>query len=965
MSILPISGAENKGVSAVKKQPTLLRKFCISIVGAMLALTFFLVGTSMLLRYRYAQRDMVRLSQDYLAGQKSLIKGEVDQAIEVMDQLWLESDRQARRTVQFRVDEAWSIANHLYRCYRSSKSAAEIKRLIIAALRPIRYRQGQGYYFITRGDGLEVLFADHPEMEGRKLLSVQDTEGRFVVRDMISIAHEKGEGFYQYTWSRPGSKGSGFEKISYVKHFAPFDWIIGTGVYLDETRDQFQRLLADYAKKHRFGPERNGYIFIIRLHDIAGGPNFGSMYVNPNRPDLIGKELSDETPDARGKKFRQEFLLHLRQHGEGFVSYWYKKFAAADAVPKISFFKLTSDRHFIVAAGVYLDDLEKQSLALLASAKKELVSDLQLYLLPVMFLLLLYLFWFRGLYRQLANGIMLLTDFFSGAARRGELIDSRKLRFAELSVLAEHANQMLQDKQQAEQQLRSSESLFRSLVENAPTGIFLTDDHFQFIYANEQFSRLMGYSNNELLGMDFRQGLDSKSLELVTDRYQRRLRGEDVEPRYEILVVCKDGSRFPAEIIPTVFKGAEGETRMLAQIIDISAQKKQAAEKEKLLEELREARNLEALGTLAGGIAHDFNNLLTGVFGNISLAHRNLNADDPAAKQLDAAQRALERARSLTRQLLTFSLGGSPLLETQDIRQVITETASFNLAGSNVKLVTHFFPDTWNAKVDKGQISQVVANLVLNADQAMPDGGILEISTENVMVLEGEDEMPVPGAYVKIKFQDQGVGIPEAYQEKIFAPYFTTKQTGSGLGLATVYSIIRKHGGHIRVSSTSGQGTLFTLYLPAVEPEANGELQEDLLPLVSDAGFSIDWRVLVMDDEEVIREVAAEMLAILGCRAETANDGREAITCYREAMAAGKAFDLVIMDLTIPGGMGGEDAVREILKIDPRARVVVSSGYSEGLVVAHYRDYGFMGKISKPYSLDELQKLLEKFTAVR
>jgi len=213
----------------VNKQPTFLRKFYLYVVGAMLVLTFLLVGTSMLLRYRHARRDMERLRHDYLSSQKSLIKSEVDQALEVMDQLWLESDRQVRTEVHSRVDEAWALADHLYRRYRSRKPDAEIKQLIIDALRPIRYRQGQGYYFITRGDGVEVLFADRPEMEGRNLLSVQDTEGRFVVRDMIALAHDQGHGFYHYTWSRPGSKGMGFDKISFVRHFAPFDWVIWYG----------------------------------------------------------------------------------------------------------------------------------------------------------------------------------------------------------------------------------------------------------------------------------------------------------------------------------------------------------------------------------------------------------------------------------------------------------------------------------------------------------------------------------------------------------------------------------------------------------------------------------------------------------------------------------------------------------------------------------------------------------------
>jgi len=376
-------------------------------------------------------------------------------------------------------------------------------------------------------------------------------------------------------------------------------------------------------------------------------------------------------------------------------------------------------------------------------------------------------------------------------------------------------------------------------------------------------------------------------------------------------------------------------------------------ERKKLEEEILKSQKLESLGVLAGGIAHDFNNLLTSVLGNISLAKALAGHNDKIARRLEDAEKATLRAGDLTRQLLTFSRGGAPVKKSVSMRQILSDSASFALRGSNVRCELQIPDNLFPVEADPGQISQVVNNLIINADQAMPDGGIILVTAENALVGPGELPTIPAGNYVKLSVRDGGCGIPEANLDKIFDPYFTTKPKGTGLGLATVYSIIRKHGGLITVDSTLGKGTTFHVYLPASDSEAGPEVSP-AQHVTKGTG-----RILVMDDEEVIREVACEILGHLGYEAVSCRNGEEALNIYDKAMGA-SPFTAVLMDLTIPGGMGGKETMKRLLQIDPRVKGIVSSGYSNDPVLANYREYGFHGVVMKPYDIAELGNVLHQ-----
>ncbi|MDE3084261.1 MAG: PAS domain S-box protein, partial [Verrucomicrobiota bacterium] len=367
--------------------------------------------------------------------------------------------------------------------------------------------------------------------------------------------------------------------------------------------------------------------------------------------------------------------------------------------------------------------------------------------------------------------------------------------------------------------------------------------------------------------------------------------------------------------------------------------------------EIQRASQLESIGILAGGIAHDFNNILTVVMGHLALAMSE--SQSASGKWLREAESGVLRARDLTQQLLTFSKGGEPLRAAVLLPEVVQEAAQFALHGSKVLCEFQADPGLWAADVDKGQIGQVVQNLVINAVQAMPDGGTIKISLHNetIEAVSARGDLAA-GHYLKIVIADTGHGILPEWLSRIFEPYFTTKKSGSGLGLATVYSIIKKHKGHIEVESEPGRGTVFCFWLPAAQerPAEPADPGKTFSPMIG--------RVLFMDDEESLRVMAETLLRRLGFEVTVVNDGLEAVREYEAARAAGQPYDLVVLDLTVPGGMGGQETLEQLLKIDPNVRAVVSSGYSSNPVLADHRAHGFVGRLAKPYRVTDLAKVM-------
>ncbi|MDA8163456.1 MAG: ATP-binding protein [Desulfobacteraceae bacterium] len=376
-------------------------------------------------------------------------------------------------------------------------------------------------------------------------------------------------------------------------------------------------------------------------------------------------------------------------------------------------------------------------------------------------------------------------------------------------------------------------------------------------------------------------------------------------------------------------------------------------DRKKLEAEMLKTEKLESLGILAGGIAHDFNNMLTAIQGNLSLAENLLGGGNTATDLIKEAGAVTTHARNLAKQLLTFAKGGQPVKKMLSLPELITSNAKFVLHDSEVRCDFHIAEDLHPISGDEGQLAHVVQNLVLNAEQAMGGRGVIRITAENVARPSGS-QSPKAGTFVRIRVVDQGSGIAKEHLTKIFDPYFTTKKKGRGLGLASAHSVITQHGGALTVDSEPGKGATFTVLLPALGLEG-GRVEEGSREIRPGKG-----RVLVMDDEEHVRTIAIKMLARLGFQPEGAKDGSLAIDFYKQAKEKGAPFDAVLMDLTIPGGMGGKETIAELLRYDPGIKAIVSSGYTNDDVLANYKLHGFRGMLPKPYGLTELSKALSE-----
>jgi PAS domain S-box-containing protein len=550
-----------------------------------------------------------------------------------------------------------------------------------------------------------------------------------------------------------------------------------------------------------------------------------------------------------------------------------------------------------------------------------------------------------------------ITEFGTGTVETrwkcqdGKIIDlilsSTPLDAADLLKGVTFTALEITERKHAEEAVKESLRLRQQIIDTIPSPIFYKGIDGCYMGVNQAFLRFHGKTMEEVVG----KTVHDVFLKEIADKYfqmdQDLFQNPGVQA-YEFHSYDAQGQSREILLQKATFLNQEGRVAGLAGIMIDITEKKKADE-----ERLRYCK-IESLGTLAGGIAHDFNNILTAILGNIGLAALDSKIDPRVQSSLTLAEAACLRAQALSQQLLSFAKGGAPIKELFSMAELLTESAAFACTGSPVKAETSFPENLWWVEADLGQIGQVFQNLTINAIQAMPTGGTIKIWAEN-LTLGPQSGLPLStGKYIKISVRDQGTGIPAEHLPRIFDPYFTTKQKGSGLGLTSAYTIIKNHQGHIDVESKPEVGTTFHIYLPAVDQQATPQSREGRALLVGTG------KILVMDDEEMVREVLGRMLARLGYEADFARDGVEAIEMFVRAKRSDQAFVAVILDLTIPGAMGGKETMARLLEIDPQIKAIVSSGYSEDALMADCKKYGFSGVIAKPYRISELGEILNQ-----
>ncbi len=529
-------------------------------------------------------------------------------------------------------------------------------------------------------------------------------------------------------------------------------------------------------------------------------------------------------------------------------------------------------------------------------------------------------------------------------------VDNRKLFVAMVRDVTEQ--------KRFEKEIAAEKESLAVTLRSIGDGVITTDVQGKIIILNNEAERITGWSSAEAIGKPLKSVFNVTIDVAAQARAQRS--GYRNEAQSILLslpesatLISRDKNEYIIEQVASPIRDSKNEIAGVVLVFrDITERQRNEAER-------RKAETLEQLGLLAGGIAHDFNNLLTAIIGNISLASLLLPPNDEMAVRLVDAKNASMRARDLAQQLLTFARGGAPIKKTTSIGKLIQDTVSFSLRGSHSRSEFSFGAELWAAEIDPGQISQVIANLVVNADQAMPNGGTLQVSCDNFTYepSKGPDIPDLsPGEYIRITIRDEGVGIPEDYLKRVFDPYFTTKPKGTGLGLATTYSIVKNHNGLITVDSELHHGSTFAVYLPAATFQ---DLPVEQVGPITTA-LNGTGRILVVDDEEAIRALVDFTLSHLGYEVLQAATALDGVNIYREKLEAGERVDAVILDLTLPGGMGGKEALKKLIEIDPTVNAIVSSGYATDATMSRYQDFGFRGVIAKPYEAAELGKIIHE-----
>jgi two-component system cell cycle sensor histidine kinase/response regulator CckA len=545
-----------------------------------------------------------------------------------------------------------------------------------------------------------------------------------------------------------------------------------------------------------------------------------------------------------------------------------------------------------------------------------------------------------------------VTQTFPHLGQQTMLLNARQImRQSQGTPLILLALEDITLRKRAEEALRQQRDWFEVMLSSIGDAVIVTDTNSAITFINPVAERLTGWGAQEPLGHPIdavfriiheytRQPIESPVTRVLRE-------GTVVGLANPTVLITRHGSEVPIADSAAPIHSSGGTIQGVVLIFrDIS-------ERIRMEKELFRARKIDSVGVLAGGIAHDFNNLLTVLLGNISLARMFAGLDEKVTARLVEAEKAGQRATALTHQLLTFSKGGAPVRCTVSITELLKESTSFVLHGSTVRCNLLIPEDLWPVDVDAGQINQVLHNVVLNAIQAMPDGGSVQVQVEHILVSPGGPLSLQKGRYLKVSVQDHGCGIPQDVLPNIFDPYFTTKEHGSGLGLATAYAIIIKHEGYMIAESAVGAGTTISIYLPASQHTLVTTQDATETPRIGSG------RILVMDDEDAIRDLLSDMLTSLGYEAACVRDGAEAMALYQSARAAGQPFAVVILDATIPGGMGGRETLERLRALDPQVKAVISSGYANDPVMASFAQYGFSGVLAKPYTVAGLSDVLQ------
>ena len=869
-----------------------------------------LVAVDVISSYREFNIQSDQMRADFINSRKQLVKQEVDRVVEMIRYEKAQSEQLIKQKIKTRVYEAYAIAQNIYQRNRGAENKPKIQQMILDALRPIRFENGNGYYFAAQLDGIEVLFADRPQMEGLNLLGMQDMRGRYVIKDMIKIVKQSGEGFYEYHWTKPESTGNDFKKISFIKRFEPYDWFIGTGLYVDDVESQIKTHVLSMISRIRFGKE--GYIFVNKFNGDALVSN-GKLFSGTKKL----WEVFNDQPEKMKEVFKKEYDAALKPEGD-YIYYSHIKLTSPDKKsPKASFIYGVPELQWIVGAGVYLDDVEADIGLMQAKLNNQVKLKILYYALIIIVIFAVFFLFYFWLNQKLKQDFKLFISFFKRVAYSDEKIDRDSIQFEELDQMAEYTNKMLADRKQAEEAVRENELKFRTLFDFSPQPIALTDmTTGRLIDVNKEFCRRTGFDKPEVIGKTTTElGFYS---EAGRKSFIRELSEKGVVSGLEMDFKIKNKSIVSALMFAQKIT-LRGRALLLTIFVDITQQKKMESR-------LRQSHKMESIGTLTGGIAHDFNNIMSIIIGNTELAMEDVPESNPAYESLAEIKTAGQRAAGIVKQLLDFSRSTDHALTPVALAPVINESLDFlrSTIPATITIRKQMPDEDTVIPADPVRIRQLMINLCINAFQAMEKtGGELAVGLKKVVLNKAATGIHPdlkPGNYVEISVGDTGPGIDPQIADRIFDPYFTTREfgKGSGMGLAMVHGIVKNHGGAVIVESRPGGGALFKIFFPeSKQRPAVDEPSPELPPTGKET-------ILFVDDEESIVKLNTQRLERLHYHIEAETDPEKAYALF---CADPNRFDLIVTDMTMPH-MTGVALAEKIKAIRPDIPVIICTGYS-------------------------------------
>lgn len=820
---------------------------------------------------------------------------------------------------------------------------ARLKKELLKQIGANRYgKHNNGYFFVGTWEGINLAHGSQPELVGTDLWETEDSRGTKTSQALIALAKQPEGGFTEFWWPKPDT-GEERPKIVYARGIPDWEWLIGTGVYLDDI-DEGIKELENQLNKELYEDLRNTvFLTLIVMVSIILSFRLITNWILKDLSQFSSyfDKAAHEDKEIGPSELRFEELYQMAASANHLLR---EKIEAQKSMQdEKDRYKALHEATFggvmLHEKGIILDCNESLT-QITGYSPEELIG-------------------MNGLNLLIPKSREIVLHYIENHHEEGyETIGLRKdgtkyplvLRTKEINYKGRDIR--VTEVRDITKRKKAEEDL-RNILQSLPIAVVLTNEENKVAFRNNSFTELFGYSEEEVSSIDQwwnRAYPDDKVRERGLLIWGEALKEARAEGSYfgpfDTTITCRDGSLKNAENY-----GIPLGDSLLSLFVDVTDRKR-------LEEERLTLDKLKTLGTLAGGLAHDFNNILTGLYGNVSLAKSELDPNHPSYPFIDAAEESMDTATRLTNQLLTFAKGGAPIKQSLSLGDLISKVVNFNLSGSNVKLQMTLPENLWLAHVDQGQMQQVFGNLTINALHAMPQGGHISLTLENQKLSGGQIPELDGGNYIKISLSDEGSGISPEHLERIFDPYFTTKETGSGLGLATTYSIVRRHGGHISVKSRLGKGTTFILYLPALSKDKPDSRAPSPLPQASHFG---EAKILVMDDEAIIRKTLEKMLNQFSYTVETCAEGKKAMELYKHAYEKGEKFDLVILDLTIPGGIGGKETARHILNFDKEAKIVISSGYADEQLMADHEKNGLAGVIAKPYTMTILQETLARF----